>query len=399
MDALELAKSVKVIPHKENLAKWNEGNALVDEHGQPLRLYRGAVGHKELPEDFLNGKTRGTYATFTSTSPYVAATYAHPTHEFDPHQVGGVMAIHAHAHKLHEFPSKDGRFDMFAFDDFARRLPKGHAVVVRNVVDIGPRGSLETDPEKKFSYPSDIYAWHEANSVKSATGNNGQFDPSNPDITKKRGGSIDQWHHQHLSEAQHFEKGGEVDPPMNTVKAYKLFRTKPSAPDQLFPLFVNANKPVPMGQWVSAEVGPAGKNPKKVKSSLGDLAYRPGWHSGDLPVATHIGGKSSKDLKAPDYRPDNHVWAEVEHPADVDWQTEANSRMQYTKDGKPILSTAHITDQVPNGGFYRYKTNPNMTGNWLISGGMKVNRVLGDDEVKAINDAHGVADLPRLRKP
>jgi hypothetical protein len=39
-----------------------------------------------------------------------------------------------------------------------------------------------------------------------------------------------------------------------------------------------------------------------------------------------------------------------------------------------------------------------MTGNWLISGGMKVNRVLGDDEVKAINDAHGVADLPRLSK-
>ena len=200
------------------------------------------------------------------------------------------------------------------------------------------------------------------------------------------------WH-----EPQHFEEGGVVEP-TNTVKAYKLFRTDPRKPNQIFPLFVDANKPVPMGQWVSAEAGPPGKNPTKVKSKLGDLAYRPGWHAGDLPIATHIGGKSKKSLKAPDYRPDNHVWAEIEMPDDVDWQSIANSRARITKAGKPDLKTAHITDQVPHGGHYRYKTNPNMTGNWLIGGEMKVNRILGDDEVKAINDAHGVADLPRLPK-
>jgi hypothetical protein len=200
------------------------------------------------------------------------------------------------------------------------------------------------------------------------------------------------WH-----EPQHFEEGGDVEP-TNTVKAYKLFRTDPRKPNQIFPLFVDANKPVPMGQWVSAEAGPPGKNPTKVKSKLGDLAYRPGWHAGDLPIATHIGGKSKKSLKAPDYRPDNHVWAEIEMPDDVDWQSIANSRARMTKAGKPDLKTAHITDQVPHGGHYRYKTNPNMTGNWLIGGEMKVNRILGDDEVKAINDAHGVADLPRLPK-
>jgi len=36
-----------------------------------------------------------------------------------------------------------------------------------------------------------------------------------------------------------------------------------------------------------------------------------------------------------------------------------------------------------------------MTGEWLIGGNMKVNRVLTDDEVRAINEAAGVADLPR----
>ena len=185
---------------------------------------------------------------------------------------------------------------------------------------------------------------------------------------------------------------GDMPEPQKTVKAYKLFKTKNG---KLYPLFVNANKPVPVGQWLAAEEGPQGKSQGRVKSTLGDLAYRPGWHSGDLPVATHIGAKSHADLKAPDTRPSNHVWAEVEHPADVDWQSVANSRARMNAKGEPIPNTAHITDQVPHGGFYRYKTNPNMSGNWLISGGMKVNRVLSDDEVKAINDAHGVADLPR----
>lgn len=179
--------------------------------------------------------------------------------------------------------------------------------------------------------------------------------------------------------------GGAVYTPQKTVKAYKLFRTKGDG--KLYPLFVHADKPVPMGEWLEAEEGPQGKAEGKVKSKLGDLAYRPGWHAGDLPMATHIGGKSDPSLKKPDYRPDNHVWAEVEMAADKDWQSVADSR------GKGVK--AHITDQVPYGGFYRYKTNPNMTGNWLIGGHMKVNRVLPDEEVKAINDAAGTADLPR----
>jgi len=181
----------------------------------------------------------------------------------------------------------------------------------------------------------------------------------------------------------HYADGGAV--PQKTVKAYKLFRTKGDG--KLYPLFVNADKPVPMGEWLEAEEGPQGKSEGKVKSKLGDLAYRPGWHAGDLPMATHIGGKSDPSLKKPDYRPDNHVWAEVEMAADKDWQSVADSR------GKGVK--AHITDQVPYGGFYRYKTNPNMTGNWLIGGNMKVNRVLPDEEVKAINDQAGTADLPR----
>jgi hypothetical protein len=85
-------------------------------------------------------------------------------------------------------------------------------------------------------------------------------------------------------------------------------------------------------------------------------------------------------------------------PADVNWQDIANQRARLNKAGKPIPSTAHITDAIPAGGHYRYKTSPNMEGNWLIGGEMKVNRVLTDEEVMAINEAAGVADLPRFTK-
>jgi hypothetical protein len=180
--------------------------------------------------------------------------------------------------------------------------------------------------------------------------------------------------------------------PKNTVKAYKLFRVHPDHPGKLFPLFVDANTPVEMNKWVDAKEGEMRGN--KVKSKIGDLAYRPGWHAGDLPIATHIGEKSHPSKTAPDRRPANHAWAEVEMPDDVDWQSEATKRGTNAQ-GRVVPVKAHITDQIPKGGHYRYKTNSNMTGNWLIGGSMKVNKVLSDAEVSRINKSAGMADLPR----
>ena len=182
--------------------------------------------------------------------------------------------------------------------------------------------------------------------------------------------------------------------PKQTVKAYKLFRVDQRQPGKLFPLFVHANQPVELDKWHEAQIGEMTGD--KVKSKIGPLAFRPGWHAGDLPIATHIGEKSDSSLTAPDTRPANHVWAEVEMPDDVDWQSVANERGTNAK-GRVVPVKAHITDQIPAGGHYRYKTNSNMTGNWLIGGAMKVNKVLNDKEVKAINKAAGVSDLPRAQ--
>ena len=147
-----------------------------------------------------------------------------------------------------------------------------------------------------------------------------------------------------------------------TVKAYKLFKTNDKG--DLYPLFVKMedNKPIPKGKWIKAEEGSINLKTGKVKSSIGDLAYRPGFHAGDLPIATHIGGKvdlkTGQRLKGsmpPNIREENQVWAEVEMLDEVDWQSVANKRARIKKDGTPDVKTAHITDQVPFGGFYRYK--------------------------------------------
>lgn len=182
--------------------------------------------------------------------------------------------------------------------------------------------------------------------------------------------------------------------PKDTVRAYKLFRVRKDKPGKLFPLFVGADEAIDTGIWLDAEIGPDAGN-GKVKSKLGALAMRPGWHAGDAPVATHIGDKANIRDKAPSFRPENQVWAEVELANDIDWQMEADQRARRNKAGNIIPRTAHITDRIPTDGLYRYKTNPNMTGNWIIAGSMKVNHILSDAEVEHVNKKRGIADLPR----
>jgi hypothetical protein len=188
-----------------------------------------------------------------------------------------------------------------------------------------------------------------------------------------------------------------ADAPEKTARGYKLFRTLKSRPGELLPLYVKNKDEVPMGDWVRAEAGEL-TDRGKVKSALGPLAYRPGWHGGDAPASFHIGvnkGPGNKPLN----RGERQVWAEVDFADDVDWQSKAIAQAIRKKNSDDIIaSTAHITDQVPYMGYYRYKTNPNMAGEWMIGGDMRVNRVLSDEEVADINAMlGGPQDLPRTK--
>jgi hypothetical protein len=182
----------------------------------------------------------------------------------------------------------------------------------------------------------------------------------------------------------------EVRKPKKTIIAYKAFRVKKSEPGKLFPLFVNADKATPMGVWLEAEIG------DNTKTKLGKLALRPGWHLGDLPRAKHIGKKNSEgviDRQHPDV-----VWAECEVSADVDWQPEANKRGLNSK-GVLIPKNADIKNDIPHNGYYRYKTNPNMEGQWIIAGAIKIKRVLSDGEVDKIQKDQGLEPIPREGGP
>ena len=235
--------------------------------------------------------------------------------------------------------------------------------------------------------------------------------------------------------------------PKTTIKAYKLFRVSEDQPGKIFPLFVDANTPVEVGLWIDADMAEGysfqgknghfyipstsyetvnestGKKEKrktgakieipndKVKQELIDggflpkgsnaknitsLARRPGWHAGDSPMSTHLGSKTGGS-NIVNTRSSNQVWAEIEVPADVDWQEIANSEASFKKNGDMIVKSAQITDRIPEDGYYKYKTNPTMTGSWIISGAIKVNRILSDEQVAEINNDFGVKDLDRLK--
>lgn len=163
------------------------------------------------------------------------------------------------------------------------------------------------------------------------------------------------WWLEHGDKSKPIDKGAFAKRAADSVQAYKLFRTLPSRPGSLFPLFIDKSSPVPQDEWVPAENIPTE-----------GFAPRPGWHAGSLPSAPHL--RSKEDRIQP-----GRVWAEVELPADVDWQSVA--------DASP---TGDVRDQVPEGGHYRKKMPRMQGGEWLIGGGMKIRQVLSDDQVSEL---------------
>lgn len=177
---------------------------------------------------------------------------------------------------------------------------------------------------------------------------------------------------------------------MKTAIGYKLFRVFKKYPGKLFPLYVNANTNIPIGEWISAEPGERLEN-GKVKSKLGPLRYRPGFHINDVaPYVSYIGQKVNGKITY--MRPDT-VWAMVEYCIDHDYCEEAEAN-GISESGKFNYIKADL-DYIPKHGFYRYKTSPVMTGEWIIAGEMKVIKILSDQEVKEICDSCGSDYLPR----
>lgn len=163
------------------------------------------------------------------------------------------------------------------------------------------------------------------------------------------------------------------------MKVYKLFRLKN---EKLYPLYINTNKDTPMNILIPAETGELKEN-GKVKSKLGDLAYRPGWHCCEIPLADHIGTKQPNGKL---YQSKDTVWCEVEVPDRIDYTETARSMSKNRRD--------QYLKYIPKDGYYWYQTNASAKIRWLISGSIKVTKILTQEEVNILCRNFGIEPQP-----
>lgn len=160
------------------------------------------------------------------------------------------------------------------------------------------------------------------------------------------------------------------------MKVYKLCKIKDN---KLFPLYVNTHEELKLHEWLIAKEGE--KKEGKVKSKLGLLAYRPGFHASSLPCAKHIGKKSPIGL----LQKKDTVWVECEVLDLIDYTPLAKAI------GNGVARKSQL-DFIAQGGYYKYKTNTNADDNitWIISGELKINKILTNTEVKRICLDNGI---------
>ncbi|MCR5089012.1 MAG: hypothetical protein K6C08_05805 [Oscillospiraceae bacterium] len=152
------------------------------------------------------------------------------------------------------------------------------------------------------------------------------------------------------------------------MTTYKLFRIKNR---RLYPLFVETDREMKIGEWLEAGIGEKADD-THVKSKLGPLSLRPGFHSTQVPFTDWIGKRDGDRL----IQRKDTVWCEC----DVDGeQVEVKNR--------------YGMRTVPKG-WYFFKTRPRQLFPWIISQRIFIRRVLDPEEVAEICRAHGVEPQP-----
>lgn len=197
--------------------------------------------------------------------------------------------------------------------------------------------------------------------------------------------------------------------PKKTGKAYKVFKVRNG---KLYPPMVaNAGgEDTPVGVWLDAEEGEFAGLSKtgrpQVKSTGGEtLSYRPGWHLGDVPRAPQF-DRTNKQTGEKEF-PKDFVWAECDYAMDIDYQPESDEQgyMRTKVDDKGNVVTYRSDKyqhslaglpKLPKDGYYKYRTNPRPdTVPWVITGQMRVNKLLSDDEVNEILKSKGIEPIHR----
>ena len=149
------------------------------------------------------------------------------------------------------------------------------------------------------------------------------------------------------------------------MTTYKLFRLRGG---RLYPLFVETKREMPIGEWLDAGIGELADE-KHVKSKLGALALRPGFHSCEVPFTDWIGKKSPDGTFV---QRNDTVWCECE----------VTGRQQLVTDRNGL--------RVLPSDWYYFKTKPDQPFPWIISNRIFIRRKLSHAEVEEVCRLHGV---------
>ena len=173
-----------------NLSKFMEGAhpEVLNKDGSPKTLYHGSI-EPNLKRLDPRKAVEVEGGSFLTNNPDVAHQYTYERAYGDiigDEPLGEVHHVHVNMRNPYIHPTKPGQKIVDAIEmgravDHAKK--HGHdGVIVKNIDDsIGQTGDM-----------GDTYVAFHPTQIKSATGNNGQYDPSNPEIHKAEGGEAEQ---------------------------------------------------------------------------------------------------------------------------------------------------------------------------------------------------------------
>lgn len=155
---------------------------------------------------------------------------------------------------------------------------------------------------------------------------------------------------------------------------YKLFEMNPEG--ELFPLFIDKNNPIPIGEWIHAEFIPTK-----------GFAARGGWHIGELPDAPWLKSYNGSDIGyyKPRFKHGKRVWCLVGY----------NSNHCYDDEVAELPKKCFV-DKVPEDGYYIFREVGK--GNWVITSDIKVIKIISDEERLKILSDMGYDEVETFKK-
>lgn len=148
-------------------------------------------------------------------------------------------------------------------------------------------------------------------------------------------------------------------------KVYKLFKIHE---DKLYPLYVLNKEEVQINKFLKAKEGTKTSS-GKVKSKLGELSYRAGWHSSNLPKFEHItsaysNGKLKKGFAI----------------AECKVFGKNNTKEAQAKKGAWYKKCFQSLSEYRGWYFFKTNTSANKEQKWIISDNLIVSRIIEKGE-------------------